>query len=172
MADEKTDRPDRYATGTGQANTDAGEAERDEFRPGTTGGGTVQLPDAGRASMKGTGADQSEGTIGAVGEMDITGAPAGPTGGSSLSGGSGSGESQGGGPGGGASASGGTGPAPADDGPQSIRSTLAVLGDGELSTTNSGASGTGGAGGSDAAGDDARTGSAIESRGREAGTNE
>ena len=165
MAEGKTsnDAVDRYASGTGR--TDAGPAENDIARPGVT-GGTTYLPETGRARAEGTGADSAEGTIGAVGEMDFTGAPAGPSGAGSMSGGSGAGESQGGGPGGGAVSGGGIGPGAGDAGPQSIQSTVAFLGDRELSTSTvdagrtggmGGASGTGGAGGSDIAGDDAAT---------------
>lgn len=161
MVEGKSDNADRYAAGSGGTESDAKAAEKDGMRPGITGGGTNYLPETGRASTEGSGAEQAAGTVGAVGEMDITGAPAGPAGGSGISGGSGAGETQGGGPGGGGAASGGgTGPSAADAGPQSLASTVAVLGDRELSTGQEGmggAGGTGGAGGSDVAGDDART---------------
>jgi hypothetical protein len=140
MAEEKADRADRYTAGTGGADTDTKAAEKDDMRPGVTGGGRTYLPETGRARAEGTGADQAEGTIGAVGEMDITGAPAGPGGGGS----GGSGETQGGGPGGGAASSGGTGPASGDEGPQSIANTVAALNDREPSNE------TGSAGGPDA----------------------
>jgi hypothetical protein len=160
------DRPDRLASGTGGAN--AGKADN-EMLPGVKGGGRVYLPQSGDTGVEGSHASSAEGTIGAVGEMDLTGAPAGTGGGGGISGGSSAGESQGGGPGGGAMSSGGTGPAAGDAGPQSIESTMAFLGDRNLSggtdtggTGGSGAGGTGGAGGSDVAGDDALTGSATE----------
>lgn len=99
------DRPDRFAAGTrGDRDGDPGEAERDDFRPGVTGGGSNYLPTGAPTSD----ASNAEGTIGAVGEMDVTGAPAGSGG---VSGGSPAGATEGGGPGGGARSSGGTGPA-------------------------------------------------------------
>jgi hypothetical protein len=117
------DEADTFAAGTG--GPEGERAEDDQFRPGVTGGGQAYLPETGRDEG---GADRAEGAIGAVGEMDFTGAPAGPGGASGPSGGSGAGESVGGGTGGGATSSGGTGPSPADAGPQSIESTTAVLG--------------------------------------------
>jgi hypothetical protein len=96
---------DRFAAGTG--GTDAERAEDDEMRPGVTGGGPNYLPETGRAEGD---ADRAPGTVGAVGEMDFTGAPAGPSGASGPSGGSSAGESSGGGPGGGSRSGGGTGP--------------------------------------------------------------
>ena len=163
----RADEADRFAAGTGGG--DEERAEDDEkMRPGVTARGATYLPDTGRASGDGSGADRAEGTVGAVGEMDFNGAPAGPGGASGPSGGTGAGESAGGGTGGGSMSSGGAGPAAADAGPQSIRSTTAVLGDRELSTASDpagagggGASGTGGEGGSDVAADDAVTGSAA-----------
>jgi hypothetical protein len=153
---EGRDEADRFAAGTG--NTDAPRAEDDDMRPGVTAGGATYLPETGRAAAGG--ADRTEGTIGAVGEMDITGAPAGPGGAGGPSGGTGAGETRGGGTGGGSMATGGAGPSPADAGPQSGESTAAFLGDRELSTAVPasgtggavGAGGEGGAGGSDAAG--------------------
>jgi hypothetical protein len=161
------DRPDRFASGTGVAN--AGKADN-EMLPGVTGGDRAYLPQSGGADVEGSNASSAEGTVGAVGEMDLTGAPAGTSGAGGISGGSSAGESQGGGPGGGAMSGGGVGPAAGDAGPQSIESTIAFLGDRELSGGNDaggtggsgGAGGTGGAGGSDVAGDDALTGSATE----------
>ena len=159
---------DRFASGTGRS--DAEKTERDDTRPGVTGGGTTALPAVGQADAEGTTADSAEGTIGAVGEMDITGAPAGTSGTSGLSGTSAAGQSRGGGPGaGGATTTGGTGPGTkdSDPGPQSAASTIAFLGDRELSSIDSagtggaggagGAGGTGGAGGSDIAGENAKT---------------
>ncbi|HEX8720019.1 MAG TPA: hypothetical protein VF736_05210 [Pyrinomonadaceae bacterium] len=127
---------DRFAHGTGRSETK--QAEQDSFRPGETGGAGTTLPDTGRAG--GAGAGLAEGTQGAVGEMDFTGAPAGPAGGSGPSGGSGAGASQGGGPGGGSVSGGGTGPGVAGPGPQSIQSTTAALGDMEPSAGSGGAS--------------------------------
>lgn len=95
------DKPDRFAAGSGGGETDA--AERDDFRPGVTGGGQNYLPTGGQTS----GASDAEGTIGAVGEMDFTGSPAGTAGASPA------GATEGGGPGGGAKSGGGTGPADA-----------------------------------------------------------
>lgn len=133
------DEADRFASGTGAGTTptagttDTGVSNIDDVNPGATRGSGTQLPDAGRASD----ASSAEGTIGAVGEMDFTGAPAGTSGASSVSGAGSTGETYGGGPGGGGAMSmGGTGPgtAPDDPGPQSIESTLAVLGDNERPT--------------------------------------
>lgn len=135
---ERAGEADRFAHGTGR--TETHEAERDGFRPGETGGGQTVVP--GTASAAAGGADRAEGTEGAVGEMDFTGAPAGPGGGSGPSGGSAAGESRGGGPGGGASSSGGTGPGVAGAGPQSIEATTAALGDMEPSAGAGGASRT------------------------------
>jgi hypothetical protein len=109
MADQaRADAPDRFAHGTGA--TEKKEAERDDFRPGVTGGASETLPDTGRASAQG--ADRAEGTQGAVGEMDFTGSPAGP-GGSS-------------------------GPGVAGAGAQSIEATTAALGDMEPSAGSEG----------------------------------
>ena len=163
MADEKTSKEaDRFATG-GANQTDA-DVNPQELMPGVVGRGSTVLPNSGRNDE--SSAARAEGTIGAVGEMDFTGRPAGTGGASSVSGGSGAGASQGGGPGGAAS-TGGAGPRAADAGPQSVESTLSALGDRELSNAANaagiggagGASGTGGEGGSDAAPDSALTGS-------------
>ena len=135
MADQsRADAPDRFAHGAGRA--EKKEAERDDFRPGVTGGASETLPDTGRASAQG--ADRAEGTEGAVGEMDFTGSPAGPGGSSGPSGGSGAAESRGGGTGGGSYSSGGTGPGVAGAGPQSIEATTAALGDMEPSAGSEG----------------------------------
>lgn len=148
MAEQgRADAPDRFAHGTGS--TEKKEAERDDFRPGITGGTSETLPDTGRATARG--ADRAEGTEGAVGEMDFTGSPAGPGGSSGPSGGSGVGESRGGGPGGGAHTSGGTGPGVAGAGPQSIEATTAALGDMEPSA---GSGGRGAASTAESANDD------------------
>jgi hypothetical protein len=106
MTNEREKREaDRFASGT--RGTDVDEAGRDDQNPGVTGGERTYLTGSGGAEKEGTTASSAEGTIGAVGEMDITGAPAG----AAASGGvSGSGESEGGGPGGGSRSSGGTGP--------------------------------------------------------------
>jgi hypothetical protein len=101
----------------------------------------------------------AEGTIGAVGEMDFTGAPAGTTGARHVSGARPAGVTQGGGTGDGSMTTGGTGPGIPEPGPQSVESTVAVLGDRKLGVGRDasgtggmgGAGGTGGAGGSDAA---------------------
>lgn len=135
---DKAGEADRFAHGTGR--TETHEAERDGFRPGETGGGQNVVP--GTASAAAQGADRAEATEGAVGEMDFTGAPAGPGGASGPSGGSAAGESSGGGPGGGASSSGGTGPGVAGAGPQSIEATTAAIGDMEPSAGSGGASRT------------------------------
>jgi len=127
---------DRFAHGTGR--TEKHEAERDSFRPGETGGGQTTVP--GTASGSAQGADRAGGTEGAVGEMDFTGAPAGPGGASGPSGGSASAASQGGGPGSGSTSTGGTGPGVAGAGPQSIEATTAALGDVEPSAGSGGAS--------------------------------
>jgi hypothetical protein len=134
---DKVDTPDRFAHGTGR--TETHQAERDGFRPGETGGGRTTLPDAGRAE-RGGGVAHAEGAEGAVGEMDFTGAPAGPGGGSGPSGGSAAGESRGGGTPGGTTSSGGTGAGVAGAGPQSVESTTAALGDTEPSAGSGGAS--------------------------------
>jgi hypothetical protein len=89
--------PDRFASGTG---SDGAEKSDDEIMPGVTGGQRVYLPQPGPAETERSGASSAEGTIGAVGEMDSTGAPSG-TGGSS-GGSDGPVKSEGGGPGGGA----------------------------------------------------------------------
>jgi len=105
------DRPDRFAAGSGgDRDGDPGEAGRDDSRPGVTGGGANYLPTGAQTSD----ASSAEGTIGAAGEMDVTGAPAGTAGSGGVSGGgSSAGTTEGGGPGGGARSGGGTGPADA-----------------------------------------------------------
>ncbi|MGH9941879.1 MAG: hypothetical protein ACRD9R_05920 [Pyrinomonadaceae bacterium] len=181
MADSKTsnDQPDRFAVGTGRA---AEEKTRSDTpgSPGVVAGSPNILPDTGRDAGRagaersgGGGAASVEGTIGAVGEMDLAGAPAGTTAsaGGQVSGGS-SATSQGGGPGGGgALSSGGTGVGtePAS-GPQTAASTLAALDDRDPSTGAGGVGGAGGragAGSSDAAGDRAKTGAAGEGAGND-----
>ena len=143
---DRANEADRFAHGTGR--TEKHEAEKDGFRPGVTGGGQTTVPDTGRAEP-GSAAGHAEGwagagaeanAAGAVGEMDFTGAPAGPAGGTGPSGGSAAGGSQGGGPGGGAVTSGGMGAGVAGAGPQSIESTTAALGDMEPSAGSGGAS--------------------------------
>lgn len=140
---------DRDGFASGTRNDDAG-AEDGVARPGVTGGGANYLPESedragARGENRGSDAAAAEGTVGAVGEMDFTGAPAGTSGAGGVSGGSPAGESRGGGTGEGAQSTGGTGPAPAqgDPGPQSAESTTAFLGDREASHTGE-ASGTGG----------------------------
>jgi hypothetical protein len=106
---ERTGEADRVAHGAGS--TEAEQDENNQIMPGVVGGGVMYLPESGRAQAGSTGADHVEGTIGAVGEMDFTGASAGPGGASGPSGGMVADESQGGGTGGGAASGGGTGPA-------------------------------------------------------------
>jgi hypothetical protein len=89
-------KPDRFASGSGS--TDA-EKSDDAVMPGVTGGDETYLPQSGGTQTKGSGASSAEGTIGAVGEMDLTGAPAGTSGAGGASGSTG--KSEGGGPGGG-----------------------------------------------------------------------
>jgi hypothetical protein len=99
---KENDRPDRFASGTrGDETSDLAE---NEVMPGITGGSEIHLPESGGEGSQGSGASSAEGTIGAVGEMDLTGAPA------EAGGNSGAGESEGGGPGGGAISRSGTGP--------------------------------------------------------------
>ena len=66
MMSDNRDDADRFAAGTG--GPDAERAEDDQMRPGVTGGGRNYLPETGRAEGD---ADRAEGTVGAVGEMDI-----------------------------------------------------------------------------------------------------
>lgn len=99
---KENERPDRFASGTRGGQT--GDAADNEIMPGIKGGGEIYLTGSGGADAKGSGASSAEGTSGAVGEMDITGAP------TDASGVSGVGESEGGGPGGGAMSSDGRGP--------------------------------------------------------------
>ena len=94
---EEEDRPDRFASGSGS--TDA-EKSDDEIMPGVKGGDRVYLPQSAGTETEGSGASSAEGTIGAVGEMDLTGSPAGTSG--ARGGSSSPGKSEGGGPGGGA----------------------------------------------------------------------
>ncbi|HZI17904.1 MAG TPA: hypothetical protein VEY09_04845 [Pyrinomonadaceae bacterium] len=134
---QSPDDDDRFAAGAGESAKK--EAEQDHARPGEAGVRTTVLPETGRAAAGG-GADHAPETVGAVGEMDLTGRPAGPGGASGPSGGSG--QSAGGGPGGGAISTGGPGTRPADAGAQSVESTLAALGDREQAPV-SGAGGEG-----------------------------
>ncbi|HEX8174855.1 MAG TPA: hypothetical protein VF543_07035 [Pyrinomonadaceae bacterium] len=100
MSNERDKREaDRFASG--MRGTDTDEAAKDDPNPGVTGGERTYLTGSGGTEKDGTAASSAEGTIGAVGEMDITGAPAG-TSSSGASGASGAGEAEGGGPGGGA----------------------------------------------------------------------
>lgn len=133
---QEQNKTDRYASGSGRTEDDDASRE-DDLRPGEIGGGATYLPESGRATeAAGAGASSAEGTIGAVGEMDLTGAPAGATAASPISGGgSSAGNSLGGGTGGGAMSSGGTGPGSVHSEPQSIESTTAILQDNEPSTT-------------------------------------
>jgi hypothetical protein len=134
--------------------------------PGVTGGGTTYVPPAGPADDARESASSVEGTIGAVGEMDFTGAPAGTTGASHVSGASPAGITQGGGPGEGMMTTGGTGPGIPGPGPQSVESTVAILGDRELGVGRD-ASGTGGMGGAGGTGGAGGSDSAAESEGSE-----
>jgi hypothetical protein len=94
---EDQNRPDRFASGTGSTDADKSDSE---IMPGVTGGNETYLPQSGGTEAEGSGASSAEGTIGAVGEMDLTGAPARTSG---AGGGSHSaGKAEGGGPGGGA----------------------------------------------------------------------
>ncbi len=99
MIDDNEDRPDRFASGTGS--TEAEQAG-DDVMPGVTGGEQVYLPQSGRADVQESNASNAEGTIGAVGEMDLTGAPAGTSSGGDAGVGDNNIGPQGGGPGGGA----------------------------------------------------------------------
>ncbi len=100
MTESRNDEADRIAGGTG--GTDTGNGENEDMMPGITGGTPVYLPSDGRAETEGTPAASAPGTIGAVGEMDFTGAPAGTSGASNVGSGSSAGASVGGGTGGGA----------------------------------------------------------------------
>lgn len=158
MADEKNSYDaDRFAHGTGgQSDDDA--IDPLTMMPGVKGGKRMVLPDTG-----GDGGDaaRAEGTIGAAGEMDFTGAPASTTGAGNASGGSSAGETYGGGAGSGTSTSGGTGAGTgkSDPGPQSIESTLAVYDDdtpGDMDSSGTGsAAGAGSRAETDLAGDTA-----------------
>jgi hypothetical protein len=99
MSDNKNDEADRIAGGTG--GTDAGNGGNDDIMPGVIGGGRIYLPSDGRADTEGTPATSAAGTIGAVGEMDFKGAPAGTSGANDAGSGSGAGSPVGGGTGGG-----------------------------------------------------------------------
>jgi hypothetical protein len=109
MSDERQKREaDRFASG--MRGTDIDDAAGDDPMPGVTGGERTYLPGTGAPEREGSAASSREGTIGAVGAMDITGAPAGESSSGGVSGGTGAGETEGGGTGGGAKSSGGTGP--------------------------------------------------------------
>jgi hypothetical protein len=100
MTDSRNDEADRIAGGTG--GTDAGGGENEDVMPGVIGGGRIYLPSDGRADAGGTPATSAPVAIGAVGEMDFTGAPAGTSGAHDAGAGSSEGASVGGGTGGGA----------------------------------------------------------------------
>jgi hypothetical protein len=104
MTESRNDEADRIAGGTG--GTDTGNGENEDMMPGTTGGTQTYLPSDGRAETEGTPATSAAGTIGAVGEMDFTGAPAGTSGAGDVGSGSGAGSPVGGGTGGGSMSSG------------------------------------------------------------------
>ena len=106
MSDER-DKRERDGFASGTRGTDVDEAQASDPNPGVTGGDRTYLTGSGVQEKEGTAASSAEGTIGAVGAMDITGAPAGETG---AGGASSAGETEGGGTGGGAKSSGGTGP--------------------------------------------------------------
>jgi hypothetical protein len=161
MAEQMENREaDRFAAGTGR--TDTNEAREGEIMPGVTGGGTNYVPPAGPADATRESPASAEGTIGAVGEMDFTGAPAGTTGASHVSGANPAGITQGGGPGDGSMTTGGTGPGIPGPGPQSVESTVAILGDREPDVGHD-ASGTGGMGGAGSTGGAAGSDAAAES---------
>jgi hypothetical protein len=103
MTESRNDEADRIAGGATAAtgNADEGNGGNDDVMPGITGGGQTYLPSDGRADAGGTPATSAPGTIGAVGEMDFTGAPAGTSGANDAGQGSGAGSSVGGGTGGG-----------------------------------------------------------------------
>lgn len=103
----RNDEADRIAGGTG--GTPAGNDENEDIMPGVIGGGRLYLPSDGRAQTGGTPATAAADTIGAVGEMDFTGAPAGTSGAGDAGSGSGSGSPVGGGTGGGSMTTGGMG---------------------------------------------------------------
>lgn len=90
-------KPDRFASGSGS--TDA-EKSDDSVMPGVKGGDKIYLPQSGGTESEGSGASNAEGTIGAVGEMNLTGAPAGTS--EASDGSSSTGKLEGGGPGRGA----------------------------------------------------------------------
>jgi hypothetical protein len=111
MADTKTNTDaDRFASGTGT--TPKHEAEQDDMKPGETAreGSRTYVGDTGQGGggSSAASADRAEGTRGAVGDIDLTGAPA--------SGDTGAGETRGGGPGGGSHSSSGAGPSDAGRG--------------------------------------------------------
>jgi hypothetical protein len=97
MTENRNDEAGRIAGGTGC--TDTGNGENEDMMPGITGGAAIYLPSDGRAETEGTPATSAPNTIGAVGEMTFTGAPAGTSGAGDV--GSGAGSSAGGGTGGG-----------------------------------------------------------------------
>lgn len=105
MSDSKNDEVDRIAGGTG--GTDKGNGENDDITPGIIGGGQTYLPSDGREERAGTTAASADNTVGAVGEMDFTGSPAGTSGAGDAGAGSGGGSSVGGGTGGGSMSSSG-----------------------------------------------------------------
>ncbi|HEV7905152.1 MAG TPA: hypothetical protein VGO96_15025 [Pyrinomonadaceae bacterium] len=107
MSDSKNDEVDRIAGGTG--GTDTGNSENDDVMPGVIGGAQVYLPSDGRDEQAGTTAASADNTIGAVGEMDFTGSPAGTSGAGDVGAGSSGGAPVGGGTGGGSMSSSGTG---------------------------------------------------------------
>jgi hypothetical protein len=106
MSDSKNDEVDRIAGGTGR--TDTGNGENEDIMPGVIGGGQTYLPSDGREEgAGGTTAASADNTVGAVGEMDFTGSPAGTSGRGDAGAGSGGGSPAGGGTGGGSMSSSG-----------------------------------------------------------------
>ncbi|HEX8456750.1 MAG TPA: hypothetical protein VF656_05445 [Pyrinomonadaceae bacterium] len=99
MTESRNDEADRFAGATGAS--DAGNGENEDMMPGTTGGTQTYLPSDGRAQTEGTPAASAPDTIGAVGEMDFTGKPAGTSGAGDTGSGTSAGAPVGGGTGGG-----------------------------------------------------------------------
>ena len=92
MADEKTNRDADRKVATGGANQTDADVDPQTLMPGVVGRGQTVLPNSGRDDE--SSAARAEGTIGAAGEMDFTGRPAGTGGASGVSGGSGAGASR------------------------------------------------------------------------------
>lgn len=84
MADEKTNREADRKVATGGANQTDDDVDPYTLMPGVVGRGSTVLPNSGRDDE--SSAARAEGTIGAAGEMDLTGRPAGTGGAASMSG--------------------------------------------------------------------------------------